>query len=137
MNKLLEKYLTKEYPKIFVDMYGDPMKTCMTWGLSCADGWFFLIHNLCSQVQHHIDWVNRDYFADDNPKLKPTKEQIKARKGKKLVPQVVALQVKEKFGTLRFYYSGGDEVIRGMFQLAESLSYFICENCFFSMPYNR
>jgi hypothetical protein len=45
------------------------------------------------------------------------------------VPQVVAAQVKEKFGGLRFYCEGGDSIIRGMVTLAESLSYKICENC--------
>ena len=45
------------------------------------------------------------------------------------VPQVVAIQVKEKFGGLRFYYCGGDEYIRGVSALAESLSYVTCEVC--------
>lgn len=45
------------------------------------------------------------------------------------VPQVVAEQVKEKFGGLRFYYRGGDDVIGGMLQMAESMSYVTCEVC--------
>ena len=45
------------------------------------------------------------------------------------VPQVVAEQVKEKFGGLRFYYRGGDDVIDGMLQMAESMSYVTCEEC--------
>lgn len=45
------------------------------------------------------------------------------------IPQVVAAQVKEKFGTLRFYYDGGDEVIGGMVRLAESMSSVTCETC--------
>jgi hypothetical protein len=40
---------------------------------------------------------------------------------------VVATQVKEKFGGLRFYYTGGDDKIRGMVFMAESMSYKICE----------
>jgi hypothetical protein len=48
---------------------------------------------------------------------------------KKVIPQVVAHQVKEKFGTLRFYHSGGDDEISGMIQLAEALTYHICEDC--------
>ena len=42
---------------------------------------------------------------------------------------MVALQVKEKYSTLRFYYSGGDAVINGMVELAEEMSYHICEEC--------
>jgi hypothetical protein len=38
-------------------------------------------------------------------------------------------QVKEKFGTLRFYYTGGDDYIRGMVSLAESLTGVTCESC--------
>lgn len=43
--------------------------------------------------------------------------------------QVVATQVKEKFGTLRFYYDGGDDRIRGMEAMAESMSARTCETC--------
>lgn len=51
------------------------------------------------------------------------------REAKKAVPQVVASQVKEKFGGLRFYYSGGDNQIFGMTRIAESMSYRTCEEC--------
>jgi hypothetical protein len=44
-------------------------------------------------------------------------------------PQVVATQVKEKFGTLRFYYDGGDSKIDGMVRMAESMSGCTCEVC--------
>lgn len=43
--------------------------------------------------------------------------------------QVVATQVKEKFGTLRFYYNGGDSIIDGMVRMAESMSGVTCEKC--------
>ena len=43
--------------------------------------------------------------------------------------QIIATQVKEKFGTLRFYYSGGDEYIDGMVCMAEALSKRTCEKC--------
>jgi hypothetical protein len=42
---------------------------------------------------------------------------------------VVAIQVKEKFGGLRFYYNGGDEKIEGMVRLAEAMSKCTCEGC--------
>ena len=45
------------------------------------------------------------------------------------IPQVIATQVKEKFGALRFYYEGGNDVIDGMVWLAEHQSYNICEEC--------
>lgn len=45
------------------------------------------------------------------------------------ISQVVAAQVKEKFGTLRFYYSGGDEYIHGLAAMAEAMSARTCEGC--------
>lgn len=44
-------------------------------------------------------------------------------------PQVIAVQVKEKFGTLRFYYDGGDEYISGLVSMAEWASSVTCEEC--------
>lgn len=44
-------------------------------------------------------------------------------------PQVVAGQVKEKLGTLRFFVIGGDAVTDGMVQMAEAMSYVTCEVC--------
>ena len=40
-----------------------------------------------------------------------------------------AVRIKEKFGGLRFYYSGGDSIIEGAIDFAEFLSYRICEKC--------
>lgn len=38
-------------------------------------------------------------------------------------------QVKEKFGTLRFYYSGGDEYVRELVDVVELASERKCEVC--------
>jgi len=40
-----------------------------------------------------------------------------------------ATQVKEKFGGLRFYTTPRDDETHGMIELAESMSYNICEKC--------
>ena len=45
------------------------------------------------------------------------------------IHQVTLDQVKEKFGTLRFYYTGGDEYISGLVSMAESMSGVTCETC--------
>jgi len=45
------------------------------------------------------------------------------------IPQVTALQIKEKFGTLRFYYTGGDERITPIVDFYESYTKYICEDC--------
>lgn len=55
-----------------------------------------------------------------NPKFRNVPEKV---------AQVIVDQVKEKFGTLRFYYHGGDDKIDGMVQMAESMSACTCEGC--------
>ena len=46
-----------------------------------------------------------------------------------IVPQVVVNQVKEKYGTLRFYYTGGDRFVDGLVGMAEEMSLVTCESC--------
>jgi hypothetical protein len=45
------------------------------------------------------------------------------------VPQLIVMQVKEKFGTLRFYADGGDTTTYCMINMAESMSSCTCEQC--------
>jgi len=59
-----------------------------------------------------------DDLAD--PKFRDVPEKIR---------QVTLDQVKEKFGTLRFYYTGGDAYIDGLVTMAESMSAVTCEGC--------
>ena len=108
MKKELDELLCQKYPLIFANRYLPMNETAMCWGFDCGDGWFNIVDQLCSNIQHHIDWKN---------------------KKEKVVEQVVADQIKEKFGTLRFYYSGGDEHIAGMVAMAESMSSVTCEDC--------
>lgn len=76
------------------------------------------------------------YFS---PKNEPTEynlrlvdeaiEKGKYREVPEKICQVVAVQIKEKFGTLRFYYNGGDEYIHGLAAMAEAMSARTCEGC--------
>lgn len=108
MSPELDKKLCDDYPKIFVNRHSSMGETAMCWGFSCGDGWFNIINNLCANIQSHIDWKN---------------------KNEEVVKQVVVQQVKEKFGTLRFYYQGGDDYIAGLVSMAESMSACTCESC--------
>lgn len=67
-------------------------------GLECDDGWMKLIINLCSYLNVHWE----DDFR--------------------------VLQVKEKFGELRFYVNAND-AIYDYIEKAEKLSKHICEVC--------
>jgi hypothetical protein len=108
MKQELDKLLCEKYPKMMVNRNKSMIETCMCWGFSCGDGWFNILDQLMGNIQHHIDWKN---------------------KNSEVVPQVTLDQVKEKFGGLRFYYTGGDEHIRGLVSMAESMSEVTCEVC--------
>ena len=112
MNKKLDIYLVAKYPKIFVNRYDNMKKTAMCWGFEHGDGWFWLLDQLCDSIQNYVD-INNKYRSEEVKKI----------------PQVIATQVKEKFGTLNFYSQGGDEYTRGMIRLAEDMSANICEFC--------
>ncbi len=115
MRQELDKLLCEKYPKMMVNRNKPMMETCMCWGFECGDGWFNILDQLMGNIQHHIDWNNKNFE--------------KGYTQYKQVPQVTLDQVKEKFGTLRFYYTGGDDVIDGMVRMAESMSGITCEEC--------
>ena len=94
-----EKHMTEQFSQMFTEPYG---------GFSCGEGWWPIIAELCHQIQHHINWKNRQ---------------------SEIVPQVVVRQIKEKFGGLRFYYDGGDDEISGMVSMAEAWASRSCETC--------
>jgi len=101
MNQELDDKLAAKYPKIFATIKHT----------ECGDGWFTIIDQLCGNIQRHTDWwkTNRLFYPE--------------------IEQVVVEQCKEKFGTLRFYYDGGDEYINGLVSMAESMSEVTCEVC--------
>ena len=115
MRQELDKLLCEKYPKMMVNRNKNMQETCRCWGFECGDGWFNILDQLMSNIQHHIDWNNQNFE--------------KGYKQYKQVAQVTLDQVKEKFGTLRFYYTGGDDEISGMVRMAESMSGVTCEEC--------
>ena len=104
MSPDLDQKLCEAFPKIFKDRHGDMRETSMCWGFDFSDGWYDIINKLCAAIQKHLD---------ENPE----------------VPQAVAVQTKEKFGTLRFYIRGGDDYIRDLIEHAEAESGRTCEVC--------
>lgn len=75
METALEKVLVSRYPSLYRDYGGDIRQTCMGWGFSCGDGWYYIIDDLSFKITQ----IDKD-------------------------KRVVADQVKEKFGGLRFYF---------------------------------
>lgn len=144
MDKNLDYYLVKKYPSIFRERFEPTTKTNMCWGFECDDGWFKIIDAFCEQAHKHIEsqktiyenWKKHQTMLqagqiEDLPKW--IKEDIHQNGGKlKEVPEpcdLVIQQVKEKFGMLRIYYSGGDNYIDGLNSFAGYLSAHTCEEC--------
>jgi hypothetical protein len=74
----------------------------MCWGFTCGDGWFVLIDSFCAEVER--------LYSDE------------------AVTPVVISQVKSKIGTLRIHFRGGDERVRAMANLVQTLSESIDED---------
>ena len=157
MKQELDKLLCERYPKMMVNRNKNMQETCMCWGFECGDGWFQILNRLMGNIQHHIDWrvKQRDLdikfnemavqlkagdstLFDESMKDMLNRDFVEKRKQEltdlplreiKECPQVTLDQVKEKFGTLRFYYSGGDDYISGLVSMAESMSGITCEEC--------
>ena len=112
MTEEREKYLVENFPLIYKKEEGsnDPYSL---FGFECGDGWFRILYWLSKHIQNKIDQNNR--WAEKYP------DQYKK------IEQVKAVQVKEKFGGLRFYYCGGDEQISAVVSFVEEISYSICE----------
>lgn len=75
-------------------------------GIYYPDGWGILINNLCSLVEQEINQL-------------PPEQQEK----------VYVVQIKSKFGGLRYYLNSSTPYINGAVELAEALSFTTCEKC--------
>ena len=147
MNDKLTKRLFKKYPKIFRDNDKSPMQSLMCFGCDCGNGWYHILNALCAAITRPF---RGSCVAEE--------EMSKWEKGEKTIgfkyvfPQVLATQVKEKYGRLVFYYSyeNSKEFIRqskrfpmtakilnrefssyidGVIRMAEVMSEITCEEC--------
>jgi len=107
MNKKLTDSLLKKYPVVFGQHKLPMTDTAMCWGFSCGNGWYDIIDSLAFLIQR------------ENEKLKENGENI----------TIQAVQVKEKYGTLRFYTNYSTDYIDGAISMAEAMSGLICEEC--------
>ena len=80
--------------------------TPIAFGFECGDGWADLLIELCTNIQSYFNTLPKHISED-----------------------IVALQVKEKYGTLRFYISSHDETISKLIKDAERKSAVTCEVC--------
>jgi len=103
-----EQKLMDKYPDLFYKKEdGSLYYTCGVW---VPQGWETIVENLCGSIH---DYTVKTYRYKNGEKVYP--------------PSVKIDQIKEKFGGLRFYYSGGDEQVAGMVRFAEYLASKTCE----------
>ena len=79
MNKENTEHLNKEYNMFFAQPYEGPQMPFELFGWEIGDGWFTIIDEFLHWLKFNVE--HNDY------------------------PRIIITQVKEKFGTLRFYYT--------------------------------
>jgi len=140
MRKDLDEALCAKYPLIFKDRNGNMQHTAMCWGFECGDGWYNIIDTLCGILSSEYRGAkNRyEYLLETGVGnvLYGTKivtqedlDEAKTRLDEETAKVPVAVQVKEKFGGLRFYVQAATDKHYNYISFAESMSYVTCEQC--------
>jgi hypothetical protein len=121
MDQELQDKLFEKYPQLFSNRTKSPMESCMSWGIECNNGWYELLSSLCWRIsQHEQNIETRKRILADQPET--IKEEL-------AYISVKFDQVKEKFGGLRVYFTGGDDYVDGVVSMTEEYSYKVCEVC--------
>jgi len=112
-----DKRMCETYPDIFRERNLPMSETCMCWGFDIGPGWYDIIEIACKQIK----------FISDQTGV-----------------EIVAKQIKEKFGTLRFYIGVywpkdskisneeigiTEDIIDTIINNAEMMSANTCEEC--------
>lgn len=137
MDKKLDEALCKDFPEIFRNRHANMTVTAMCWGFECDDGWEPLIRFLCEQLMIPVDRLRFRIDHHKKDKQENTSQEYLVGALTKLENELklelekipVAVQVKEKFGGLRFYADNTDERHYDIISTVEALSYRVCEKC--------
>lgn len=108
MKQELEEKLFSDFPLLF-ERNADIRSSAMGWGFECGDGWYYLIRDLAEEL---YPLVEKYRLVVDEYDCYP-----------------VATQVKEKYGTLRFYMSTATDEMHDIIDKYEALSAQTCEAC--------
>lgn len=97
------KALLDRFPFLYREYYLPKDKTCMCWGFCVGKGWFQVIWDLSLAIEKELE-------------LKPNSE-------------FAVVQVKEKFGGLRYYIENSSPAIENLIVEAEKLCNITCSEC--------
>jgi hypothetical protein len=119
MNSELQNKLYEKYPQLFVNKDKTPMQSPMCFGIETGEGWYEILSSLCWMIKQYEDSIiwQTEWNQKTNPEYKSDYFPVKFD------------QIKEKYGGLRVYFSGGDQYIEGLVSMAEAMSYKICDVC--------
>lgn len=106
MKKELQDKLVSYFPSLYIEKSWDSFYSPMAFGFCVGDGWFDIIWNLSTKIDSIIKGL-------------PENERHLHR----------VVQVKEKFGGLRFYMSVNHVEIEKAIDEATRLSLITCEKC--------
>ena len=140
MRKELDEALCAKYPLIFKDRNENMMNTAMCWGFDHGDGWYNIIDTLCGlltsdyrQAKSRYDHLAEVGVGGILYGTKTVTQEALTEAQQKLIFETakvpVAVQVKEKFGGLRFYVQAATKEHYNYISFAESMSYRTCEQC--------
>ena len=154
MKKELQDELYAKYPLLYKDRTKSASKSCMSWGIAVGDGWFKIIDELSAKLEDIIKTCDMKTCVCGHSGLPYHASELKTALGASAVtyigkPRVqhsdcniedcvcekfesnhpCAAQVKEKFGSLRFYLDHGTEEMYEHIHAAEDASGKTCEEC--------
>lgn len=112
----LERQLFEKYPDLYAYKSADGNSSDMThYGFAHGDGWFDIIDSLSATIT--------GIMRNDRSRNHLTPEEFAETR------QVRVAQVKEKFGSLRFYVDNGSPEVCAAITMAEMMSSRTCEYC--------
>lgn len=147
MDQKLDEAMCRDFPLLYKQRGGSAQETCMYWGLAVGDGWEPLLRELSAKLEKLIERQVAEADPDvcDCGCFKHTHEDNTGKCSNKFfnrlgeeracgckafeLKHAQAAQVKEKFGSLRFYLDGGTEEMHNLIDEAERASSVICEDC--------
>jgi len=152
MKPELESKLCNDFQELYSERVKPPTESLMCFGFACDDGWYDIIDSLSKCIKHHVEsrieheiivrnilsfekifvgwekgWKTGSWYKHVWQNVKEYKRLQEPLDVDSM--QVRAVQVKEKFGGLRFYIHSADDEVFGMIEMAEMLSYVTCEVC--------
>lgn len=101
MSPELEQKLIEKYPVLFQDINKSPKETCMCWGIEAGSGWYDIIDNLCGYLTNLQE--SRAFYLGFKQEVIDSND--KSFDACLKCPDIVFVQIKEKYGTLRVYWS--------------------------------